>query len=205
MIKWTIFDLGGIVVPESNHRICKEISKILNIEESQYVELKKDFGNELSTGRITLSEFYSVIITMLGSKIEPRKLLQKHLELYGKHSSIWCDCILRLIDDLRMKCKIACLTNTEVEIAEFNRERSLFSHFDKSFVSADVGMKKPDSDIFEYVISTLKCQPEKLLFIDDKRENIEPARQLGIHCIHYESAEQFISAIEQYEFESMNN
>ena len=44
-------------------------------------------------------------------------------------------------------------------------------------------MKKPDREIFEYILNDLKAEPEEVLIIDDSEENIKAASQMGINTI----------------------
>ena len=51
------------------------------------------------------------------------------------------------------------LTNTGIE-----------NYFDEILISGDIGIKKPDSKIFETLIDNLNCKPEKLIYIGDRLE-----------------------------------
>ena len=52
-------------------------------------------------------------------------------------------------------------------------------YFEKSYYSHLVGMRKPDEDIFKFIIKDAGILPEETLFIDDLEPNIETARKLG--------------------------
>jgi len=199
MINWIIFDLGGVIVPESNDRIEKGISTKLKIDRGEFLQIKKKHENDLTTGKITLLEFYSIFFNIMGENIEANNLVTEHVNLYEQYSSKWDKSILDLIINLKKKYKIACLTNTEFEIAQYNKGKGLFEYFDKSFISSDIGLKKPDQNIFEFVLKDLNCNPKNLLFIDDKIENVIAAKNLGINCIHYKPSNQLSSAIKFYE------
>jgi len=53
-----------------------------------------------------------------------------------------------------------------------------------------VGFKKPAIEIFQKAVEWAGTEPEKILFIDDLRKNVEVARSLGMQGIHFVSAEQ---------------
>jgi putative hydrolase of the HAD superfamily len=62
-------------------------------------------------------------------------------------------------------------------------------------LSCDVGMVKPDKEIYELLVERLKengVVSEETVFIDDKEENLVPARELGIETILFEDSEQMI-------------
>ncbi|WP_051292709.1 HAD family hydrolase [Olivibacter sitiensis] len=54
--------------------------------------------------------------------------------------------------------------------------------FIKDYYSHLMGMRKPNSDIFEYVLKAHGLQPEETLFIDDSPQHIATAKQLDIHA-----------------------
>jgi putative hydrolase of the HAD superfamily len=62
--------------------------------------------------------------------------------------------------------------------------------FDVLVWSYQLGIAKPDPAIYRYALDKLGTRPEETPFIDDKRENIEAARALGIQSIEYSTVEQ---------------
>lgn len=56
--------------------------------------------------------------------------------------------------------------------------------FEKTYFSYELGMRKPNEDIFQHVINDARLRPEETVFIDDFLENIETARKLGFGTIH---------------------
>lgn len=57
---------------------------------------------------------------------------------------------------------------------------SLDNCFEKAYYSYEVGFRKPDKEIFEYVISQNGLLPEETIFIDDTLANVEAANSLNI-------------------------
>lgn len=51
-------------------------------------------------------------------------------------------------------------------------------------ISGKIGLIKPDPSIFKYLLDTYRLKAEDCIFIDDKLENIESAKALGITTIH---------------------
>jgi putative hydrolase of the HAD superfamily len=52
--------------------------------------------------------------------------------------------------------------------------------FEKVYLSYEMGMRKPDAEIFESVVSENNLVPAETLFIDDSLQHIEAAKKLGI-------------------------
>ena len=52
--------------------------------------------------------------------------------------------------------------------------------FEKAYYSFEMGMRKPEREIFEFVLKDSGLNPSETLFIEDTQNNIDTARQLGI-------------------------
>jgi putative hydrolase of the HAD superfamily len=61
--------------------------------------------------------------------------------------------------------------------------------FDVLVWSYQLGIAKPDPAIYRHTLAELGTLPEETLFIDDKLENVEAARVLGIRAIQFFSVE----------------
>jgi putative hydrolase of the HAD superfamily len=57
------------------------------------------------------------------------------------------------------------------------------SYFDKIYESYKIGMRKPESKIYEYLIEDLGIIPKETVFLDDLGMNLKTAKQLGINTI----------------------
>jgi putative hydrolase of the HAD superfamily len=72
----------------------------------------------------------------------------------------------------------------EFRLAEFN----LLDDFDAFFSSCYLGLRKPDPRIYQVALDVLQRDPEEVVFIDDRPENVAAAVSLGIHGIRYEGS-----------------
>jgi FMN phosphatase YigB (HAD superfamily) len=61
--------------------------------------------------------------------------------------------------------------------------KNTFDLFDGIVISGDVGVKKPDKRIYEYLIDKYKLDVTQSIFIDDQYENIQMAEFLGMNGI----------------------
>jgi putative hydrolase of the HAD superfamily len=62
--------------------------------------------------------------------------------------------------------------------------KTLLPYFEKVYFSSDIGMRKPDAEIFEFVLNENKLDPTKTLFIDDTEQHILGAQKVGIQTYH---------------------
>jgi putative hydrolase of the HAD superfamily len=195
-IKWIIFDLGGIIVPETGQFRNHKIATLLNVPDEQLNEIADKFQRQITTGSMTLLELYTIIVDKLSARISPDYLLQEHINEYVRLGIIHNADVVHFIETLKKEYKVACLTNVEIEIADVCRETGLYDYFDKVFISTELKMQKPDLEIYSKVLAELNCLPIETIFIDDKIENVAAANKLGIYGLHYSNLNQLKSDIE---------
>jgi len=71
--------------------------------------------------------------------------------------------------------------------------KSRHGHWDRFrgiVVSGEIGMVKPDPEIFHHLAQRYDLIPAETVFIDDHLPNIESARRLGFRTIHFADADQ---------------
>lgn len=73
---------------------------------------------------------------------------------------------------------------------ETQRRFGFLNIFRDVVVSGEVGMLKPDRDIFELFLARNDLTAGSCLFIDDSRHNVEGSRAVGMDAIHFESPQQ---------------
>ncbi len=69
--------------------------------------------------------------------------------------------------------------------------------FDEVVISGDVGMHKPDAEIFELAAERIGVPPSECVFVDDLRENCEGAEAVGMTAILHRGAERTIPELER--------
>lgn len=95
---------------------------------------------------------------------------------------------LEFLQLLTSKYRLFLLSNTDsIHIDKFQHKvgesfyRDFYQCFEKVYFSFELGMRKPDAEIFNYVIRKNDLSPKRTLFIDDKKENTDAAAALGIN------------------------
>lgn len=68
--------------------------------------------------------------------------------------------------------------------------------FDHVILSCDIGLIKPDPEIFQYTLRTLGVEARRCLFIDDRLQNVVSAQRAGMTALQYTDTHSIIPAIE---------
>jgi putative hydrolase of the HAD superfamily len=86
---------------------------------------------------------------------------------------------------------MAALNNESLSLNQYRIERfDLGRYFRCFFSSCYLGMRKPDIRIYELALGVTQARAEESIFIDDRPENLEPARQLKMRTVQFRDARQ---------------
>lgn len=77
------------------------------------------------------------------------------------------------------RTRLALLSNAGADFIGWLRHGSFAPLFERVFISGELGLVKPEPEIYEHAIAELGIAPADLLFIDNKSENVEGARAVG--------------------------
>lgn len=95
---------------------------------------------------------------------------------------------LEFLQQLSKNYRLFLLSNTDaIHIDTFEQRvgssfySAFYQCFEKVYYSFEMGMRKPELDIYQHVLHQHELSPKRTLFIDDKKENTDAAQSLGIH------------------------
>ncbi len=103
-----------------------------------------------------------------------------------------------LLDELRAaQVQMHVVSNYTGWYAMIEDELRLSSWMSWSFVSCDIGVRKPDPRYYETVLERLGVAGVECVFIDDRASNCEGARAAGMHAIRFDGAVSVRTALAQ--------
>lgn len=103
--------------------------------------------------------------------------------------------MLQLLKRLHPRYQLATICNGGSREA-MNRKFRLGKLVDLMVFDDEEGVSKPGERIYQLTLARLNMQPNETVFVDDKAENIEAARHLGMHTVHFKDARQAVREIE---------
>ena len=193
MYKAILFDVGG-VLHNAIDGISDALHKELNLTQSQIEEIRSTYLKELGKGAITEAEFWNQIHNkyhVLEVKISEDLLGHAFGTKFEPNIKL-----LEFIDTLKTtNLTLAVLSNTIEPHARVLRAHGIYDRFENVFLSHEIGMRKPDSSTYKYVLDKLQVKPEEAIFIDDSRDNIIAACKLGIHGIVFSNTAEVIEEL----------
>ena len=192
-----IFDFGGVIINLDYSKPVDEFKK-LGISDSKKLYSKEEqtsLFDSLECGQISDEKFLNEI---------RKKSNTNDLELIKK---AWNSILLNipeervhLLKKLSLKYKIYLLSNTNsIHLNEIisaygeKKWRNFISIFNDVYFSNQIGMRKPNEDVFSYIIKKNKLDISKTLFIDDSPQHIKTAKKIGFKTYHLTDKEDIVS------------
>jgi len=187
-IKNIIFDLGGVIINLDYARTINAFNRLSEIPfESIYSQSgQADLFNRFDKGEISEFDFFSQIRRLIRYNGPDEDLLFAWNAMLLDVPEERLDVLV----DAKQNYKTFLLSNTcETHIEHFERDlynehgvKNFNDYFDNVYYSCRVGMRKPDKEIFEMVLSKNRLKPEETVFIDDSEQHVKGAGECGINA-----------------------
>lgn len=187
-VKNIIFDLGGVII-DIDYNLAAKAFKDLGIVDFDnfYSKAKQStLFDDFEKGFISNEDFRMQLRSYLPSSITDLQIDNAwNAMLLGIPASR-----IDFIQQIAAKYRIFLLSNTNrIHIEAFtiyNDEKFGNGYFESIFeycyFSSDIGMRKPDAEIFEFVLSENGLLKEETIFIDDSIQHIDGALKIGLHA-----------------------
>lgn len=197
MVKCVVFDIGNVLwhYQPFHNELFSVWGKRVNLSRKElYAEFEQVYkGFEKGKGD------YQTWLASLNGGVVPEKAQKELNKLIDKHFSRHLNNqLLDFIPKLKNKHKIVgCLSNTENFIKRFHLKLDKKVDFDFQILSYQVGARKPEKEIYQEIFKYVDFEPTEVLFIDDKKENVQGAREVGLNARHYTNSDKIISQLEK--------
>lgn len=189
MFKTIIFDMGNVIINVDASRTIAAF-EALGIHQGAdifTVQKQSQLCDQLEVGDINRDAFLAALADYSPRNIDPDALMAAW-EAMVLHTTPER---LRILQVLRQHYDVFLLSNTN-EIHYDTVTRHLNTHdvdtieslFDRTYLSYQVGHRKPTAAIFEHVAQDAKLNPAETLFIDDLPANLEIPNAMGWQTWH---------------------
>lgn len=181
MIKALIFDFGNVFLNLDLEKAKKDVFDLLRI--TSFSEDMLEINKRYEQGLITtdnMLDFYLEEFPYL-TELDIIQSWNAVLKDFPKHRLTF---LQKLASEKRFK--LILLSNTNALHINWVKENVSFYEtfktcFDAFYLSHEIGLRKPNKAIFEFVLNNHNLKADQCLFIDDTTEHILAASQLGIH------------------------
>jgi len=198
-IRSVISDLGKVILFFDNNIFLRKMMEVspLSLEQMResifaHFEIVENFDR----GKLSAHQFYEKALERLQAKISFEDFYNIYNDIFSLNPPV-----LNLLQKLKTRYRLVLLSNTDVMRFGFIRERfPEILIFDDYVLSFEVGQIKPHPDIYRVALEKAEAKAEECLFIDDREDNIEGARQQGINSILFMNYNQLAASLKKYGF-----
>ena len=193
-IKNVVFDIGNVLVRWATLEIVRlTFGDSPSIEDKAKSIFQSDIWLNLNKGLLSENGAKAQYHEVLGlTELECDRLFyyvkQTQILIYGSV-------------ELLRRCKSAGYTvfaltdNVHEIVSHLKASYTFWDLFEGAIVSAEVGLLKPQPEIYESLLSQYGLKASETVFIDDMPYNVEGAESVGIKAIQFESAVQCEKAL----------
>ena len=182
-----IFDWGGVLIDDPRPGLLRYCADAFGMTQEQYTPVHDSCLDEFHKGLIDEETFWREIAKKL-NKPKP-KVPSLWYEAF-KSAYVPKSDMFSLASSLHAKgYKTALLSNTELPAVDFFHEMG-YDMFDVLVFSCEEEMMKPDRKIYNLTLKRLGSKAERSVFIDDRPDYIQGAKDVRLHTILFENNAQ---------------
>lgn len=172
-------DMGGVVLQGSAADFIVQAKKILGTDLSHFSVSDVTFDENLNRGMIDARDCFA---TCFG--ITPTSEQLDELVLSWSTNWVARPEMLALILQLKKNgFVVAAFSNSDEINSAVYEAKGWYADFDHVFLSHEMGVIKPEMEMYELAMETLGVHDKECLLIDDQQANLEPAKELGMETI----------------------
>ena len=183
MLKNIVFDLGGVVVAHNEEGFREKLGKFFDFVFGPDMKCVPSFWCDYDLGLLTIDETAAEVAKFRDCDAATAKAHM--LQAISLQEEV--EPTVELIKELKAKgYRLYVLSNMSKEYIEYLRKLPVFEYFDYQAVSCEQHLGKPDHKFYEYLLSHCNLVPSETIFIDDRKDNVEVAAELGIVPFHFD-------------------
>ncbi len=197
MIKTVIFDLGGVLVRTENRQPRQKLAEKYGMSYQELSDLvyRTESAKLAMIGNVSAEDHQQTILKNLNLPLDSFSTFED--EFWG--GDRLDSHLVEFIQSLRGEYKTVLLSNAWDNLRPLLKGLwKIDSVFDHIFISAELGLAKPDPEIYKVVIDSLDQDPSELIFIDDFVENVKAAREANLNAIHFRNRDQALADLAEY-------
>jgi len=187
-----LFDLGGVLIDFAGF---EELSRLLpggvNRGEVRARWISSPSVQRFERAEITPREFARGVVRELQLDLGPDEFITAFVAwargLYPGARP--------LLDRVQDTYRLACLSNSNKLHTPIHR-RSIEPLMDRYYFSDELGLVKPDREVFTHVIRDLDVPPERIAFFDDTAINVVAARHVGMRAYEVDGIAELESQLQ---------
>lgn len=196
MIKNIIFDVGKVLVEYDPDGMMKKLGfdeeTLQNVNQAVF---QNELWNESDRGVLSPEELLEAFIA---NNPAYEKEIRQVIDAVGDTISLMPYAVEWVKGLKERGYHLYILSNyAEYTYEKTSHKMEFLPYMDGVVFSYRCKLIKPEKEIYEYICKTYELKPEESVFLDDRKDNVEAARNMGMHGIVFENYAQGSETLEQ--------
>lgn len=162
--------------------ICSEVAPrwfAAHFEPQEAIELKDKYFNKVDLGEITMQETMALIAR--DYNLDEQQLASDWAKLFERQ-----DAMIDRLRQLKNEYRMVLVSNAGKGVVEkVMDDFGINDIFEKRFISANYGIKKPDLAFYKLAIDSFGETFDKIYMIDDNESNLLHLPEIGVTPVLY--------------------
>jgi len=185
VIKAIIFDIGEVLIQEEAHLARDIVAKKFNFDPQKFKEYTMKNIVFSYKGKLHYLDYFKGMIQENNLNTTPEEMAKEWKKARRK-TSYWIPQTKNLLKKLNKNYLTISFTNSTKLNDTVKIRQDSYKLFKINLISHQLEKCKPEREFYQTLLKTLKernIQPEESVFIEDKEDNLSPAKELGINTI----------------------
>ncbi|GAA2616746.1 HAD family phosphatase [Dactylosporangium fulvum] len=178
-----LFDLFGVIARRQSPAAKRTVAATVGVPAPAFWDVYWRLRAPYDLGQITGAEYWRWVATALGTVFDEDRVTALIAADVASWSAIDDDMVALIERTAAAGVRLALLSNIPEDLAAYYERHHgrWLRHFDLVAFSCRIGRAKPDADAYLWCCRELGLAPDRVLFIDDRAENVYAAERLGLH------------------------
>ena len=174
-----VFDYGEVISLSPNEQDRAALLATADADPEPFWQSYWAHRDDLDHGMLSIRDYWKRIGEDLAQPFSESRIQELWLADFRSWLSLNPDVFDVLADLHAGDTRMALLSNAGFDFASPFRFSPMARFFERVFISAELGMRKPYQEIFDEVAEELGIVPAEMIVIDNKQENVDGAASLG--------------------------
>ncbi|MGB6943323.1 MAG: HAD family phosphatase [Bryobacteraceae bacterium] len=183
-----IFDYGNVLCQSQPASDAEAMAAILDVPLPRFTELYWQFRIEYDAAALAPAAYWN-IVAQTASRTLTADQTSELIEIDSRSWSHPAPVMPQWARDIRAAgLRTAILSNMPAPVRDYVLRCPWLPEFDARVFSCDLGVCKPEAEMYRECLLALAVHPSEVLFLDDREANVRAAEALGLHAILFTDA-----------------
>jgi putative hydrolase of the HAD superfamily len=195
--KAVIFDYGNVLSESQPIADTQALASILDVPLSLFTDLYWRFRIEYDAGSLDPIPYWNTVAQTASRSLTPDQI-STLIEIDSRSWSHPAPLMPQWAHDVHAAgFRTAILSNMPVPVRDYVIRCPWLPEFDERTFSCELGVCKPEPEIYQHCLHRLDVAAPDVLFIDDRESNVRAAEALGLHAVLFNDPVDAATEIEQ--------